>query len=340
MTLSRRQALGMGVGTTAALLAGFAGGPALTAPRSGAPGSIAAPGPATTLPPVRHEQSLPALMRRTFASAAPDRRRQVTATDAWTKYLVVYPSGDLDISGVLYVPRGAGPFPAVVLAHGYSRPGNYSSGKGMEREQSFLAGNGFVVLHTDYRGHAASSTTEEMEMELGLGFAEDALNAAQSLKLMPEVHPEKVAMFGLSMGGGVTCNALVAGPGIVRAAVTWASVSSLFADNYQRLIERRRPDRVDDIRRRYGPPTDDNTFYADLSSRTFFDRVTEPVLLDHGKADSICPVHWSRATARALRQAGVDVRLHQRRFEDHIYSRRWQKAMDDTHAFLRERLEL
>lgn len=279
-------------------------------------------------------------MRTTFASAAPDRRKQVATTAAWTKYQVMYPSGDLDISGMLYVPRGSGPFPAVVFAHGYTPPGNYVSGQGMEREQAYLAGKGFVVLHTDYRGHARSSTTDELAMELGLGFAEDVLNAAQALKQTPEVDAGKVAMFGLSMGGGVTCNALVAGPGIVRAAVTWASVSSRFVDNYHRLIARRRPDRVDEIRRRYGPPTDGSTFYTDLSSRIFFDRITEPVLLDHGRADSTCPAAWSRATANSMREAGVDVRLHQRRDEDHIYSRRWQDAMEDTYAFLRERLEL
>ena len=338
MTLSRRQALTIAAGAGAALVAGCARGPALTAPRSSAPGQAAALNPTPSLPPVRHDRSLPALMRATFASAAPDRRKKVAATDAWTTYQVMYPSGGLDISGLLYVPRGTGPFPAVVFAHGYTPPGNYVSGQGMEREQAYLAGEGFVVLHTDYRGHAASSPAADLEMELGLGFAEDVLNAAQALKQTPEVDPGKVAMFGLSMGGGVTCNALVVGPGIVRAAVTWASVSSLVVDNYHRLIARQRPDRVDEIQRRYGPPTDASTFYTDLSSRTFFDRITEPVLLDHGRADSICPVTWSRATASSLREAGVDVRLHQRRGEDHIYSRRWQDAMDDTSAFLRERL--
>ncbi len=330
MQVSRRALLGMGAGAVAALATGCTADPR--------PGLSPVPDPAEALPPVRHPYSLPALMRATFASTAPDRRELIGATDTWRKYLVMYPSADLDISGVLYVPRAGGPFPAVVLAHGYNRPAEYVSGHGMEREQRFLADRGFVVLQTDYRGHAASSVTDELEMELGLGFAEDALNAAQALKQMPEVDPERVAMFGLSMGGGVTNNALVAGPGIVRAGVTWASVSSRFVDNYHRMIARQRPDRVDAIRERYGTPTTDSTFYTDLSAHTFLDRITEPVLLDHGTADSICPASWSRATASRMSAMGVDVRLHLRRREDHIYSQKWREAMDDTFHFLQERL--
>lgn len=336
MPLSRREALGVVAGVGAAFAAGCSAD-ALGAART-LPGQE--PQSRPDLPPVRHQYSLPALMRTSFLSQAPERRKEVRVTDRWRSYRVLYPSGDLHISGMLHVPRGAGPFPAVVLAHGYTRPSQYISGTGMGREQAFLADRGFVVLHTDYRGHAASSTVGELEMELGLGFAEDVLNAAQAVKQMPEVDPTRVAIFGLSMGGGVTCNALVAGPGIVRAAVVWASVSSLFADNYHRLRARHLPERVDEIRRRFGPPTADSTFYTDLSSRTFFDRITASVLLDHGTSDAICPVRWSRATAFHMGEAGVDVRLHQRRREQHIYSGQWQDAMADTYDFLRERLDL
>ncbi|SDB93590.1 Prolyl oligopeptidase family protein [Raineyella antarctica] len=335
MPLSRREVLGAGAGMAAALAVSSTTDTMAAVPVR----RVRAPDQAPGLPPLRHPDSLPALMRRTFASTAPDRRKQLAATDRWRKYLVMYPSADLHISGVLYVPRGTGPFPAVVLAHGYSVPAQYVSGLGMEREQRYLADRGFVVLQTDYRGHGASSSTDELQLELRLGFAEDTLNAAQALKQMPEVDPGKVALFGLSLGGGVATNALVAGPGIVRAGVTWAAVSSSFVDNYRSLLARRLPGRVEAIRRRYGPPTEASTFYPDLSSRTFFDRISEPVLLDHGTADPICPVGWSRATAAHMEQAGVDVRLRLRRGEPHIYSRRWQAAMDDTYAFLRERLE-
>ena len=60
------------------------------------------------------------------------------------------------MSGVLIRPKGRGPFPAIVLNHGYIEPSIYVTGQGLAREQDALARAGFVVLHTDYRGHAAS----------------------------------------------------------------------------------------------------------------------------------------------------------------------------------------
>lgn len=345
--LSRRHVLGLGIGAVTGALVGCADStdpgttasttPALAPTRSPTATSspTATPTPTPALPPVRHEPSLPALMRRTFAGAAPERMRQVAETGAWTKHEVLYPSGDLDISGVLYVPTGAGPFPGVVLAHGYIPPERYVTGQGMAREQEYLAGKGFVVLHTDYRGHAASSSVDALDLESRVGYAEDVLNAAQSLKEMAEVDGDAVALFGRSMGGGVVQNALVAGPGIVRAGVCWASVSSRFIDNYERWIVPERPGRAEELQARYGPPTDENTFYNDLSARSFFDRVTEPVLLDHGTSDSTCPIGWSRQTARLMQEAGVDVRLLERQGEEHTYTTQWQQAMDETYEFLR-----
>ena len=57
---------------------------------------------------------------------------------------------------MLIRPKGPGPFPGIVLNHGYIEPSYYVTGQGLAREQDWLARAGFVVLHTDYRGHAAS----------------------------------------------------------------------------------------------------------------------------------------------------------------------------------------
>ena len=71
-------------------------------------------------------------------------------TAAYTSYDVTYRSRSTTdrgeesyrISGVLNVPTGRGPFPAVVLAHGYIDPAFYVRGQGMTRERGFLASRG------------------------------------------------------------------------------------------------------------------------------------------------------------------------------------------------------
>ena len=91
-----------------------------------------------------------------------------------------------------------------MLNHGYIEPSIYVTGQGLMREQDYLARAGFVVLHTDYRGHAASDPASDRAIESRLGYTRDTINAVESVKKLRYVDPEKVAMLGRSMGGGVT----------------------------------------------------------------------------------------------------------------------------------------
>jgi dipeptidyl aminopeptidase/acylaminoacyl peptidase len=301
-------------------------------------GSSTAPAQTGALPPVRHRVSLPALMREELTGGRIRRVREVLANEAYTRHEVTYPSGDVTVSGVLLRPRGQGPFPAVVLNHGYIEPSVYSSGQGLSREQDYLARAGFVVLHTDYRGHAASDPASEGDRETRLGYTRDAINAVQSLKRERFVDPDRVAMLGRSMGGGVTYNALVAKPGLVRAAVVFAPVSSDFVDNFDRWTVAERPDAAAATYRRHGTPEDRPEFYDGLSARTYFDRITEPVLIHHGTRDASCPIAWSRTTQRLLRRAGVDSRLEVYPGEQHAFGPQWPLSMERTVRFLRRQL--
>ena len=305
------------------------------------PTAAATPTPtptASALPPVRDSLSLPTLMREEFDGGRLRLGRQVLANDAYRRWEVTYPAGDLTVSGMLLRPRGRGPFPAVVLNHGYIDPGGYVTGQGLMREQDALARAGFVVLHTDYRGHAASDPVSAVGRETRLGYTRDSLHAVGPLKRLPYVDPDRVAMLGRSMGGGVTLNALVAQPGAVRAAVLYASVSSAFLDNFRQFSQPGRPDEARAFFARFGSPQQDPDFYDDLSSRTFFDRVTEPVLIHHGTADDTCPMAWSRTTQRLLTEAGADATLRVYRGEQHAFIPQWPRSMDRTIAFLRRRL--
>ena len=73
-------------------------------------------------------------------------------------------------------------------------------------------------------------------------------------------------------------------------------------------------------------------FYRGLSSRTYFDRITEPVLIHHGAVDGTCPPRWSRTTQRLLEQAGVDSTLVEYPGEDHAFYARWQDSIERTRA--------
>ena len=188
-------------------------------------------------------------------------------------------SRPLRISGVLNVPTGPGPFPAVVLAHGYIDPAFYVRGQGMTRERGFLAERGFVALHVDYRNHAESTDDPRVDTAVRLGYSADVIAAVKALRDSADVRvdPERIALFGRSMGSGVVLKALAAEPGLVAAGVVWASVSSLEAENFEHFqasdAPRRRAARGD-FRGRHGLPDDDPAFWRGLSSRPTFGEIT------------------------------------------------------------------
>src|SRR5688500_17589229 len=241
-------------------------------------------------------------------------------TPAYTSYDVTFASTTmgggtepLRISGVLNVPTGRGPFPAVVLSHGYIDPAYYVRGQGMTRERGFLAQRGYVALHVDYRNHAESTDDPRVEQAVRLGYAADSIAAAHALRDSRDVRvdPDRIALFGRSMGGGVMRKALAAEPGLCAAGVGWASVSSLEAENFDQF---QRPDAPlaelrAGYRGRHGLPAEDPAFWRGVSSRPAFGEITEPVLLVHGRFDDTCPPPWASATQRALTRAGVDSTL-------------------------------
>lgn len=246
-------------------------------------------------------------------------------------------SGDpLTISGVLDVPTGEGPFPAVVLAHGYIDPSVYVSGQGMTRERGALADSGYVALHVDYRGHAGSDPDPTGGLDIRLGYAVDVIGAVGALRDTTlddvPVDDARVAVFGRSMGGGVAQKVATIAPGLVTAHVAWAAVSSLEDENFEHFIPAGDP-RREALLSMLRPPEDDPEFWDGVSPRPHFDRITEPFLSLHGRSDETCPPRWARATQKAMTQAGVDATLEW--YDDgHAFGPAFEPAMRRTLAFL------
>ena len=203
------------------------------------------------------------------------------------------------------------------------------------RSQHRLARRGYVVLHTDYRNHAQSSDDPRSELDLRLGYTEDVINAVLALRTSEYVDPDRIGLLGRSMGGGITYNVLVAQSGLVKAAVVFAPVSSDAIDNFNRWTRDERPIATM-ILRRYGEPASNPTFWRNLSAVNFFDRVTEPVLINHGASDSTCPIAWSRETLAALKAAGKNATMYTYPGEEHAFGPAWPTSMARTVTFLKQ----
>ena len=238
------------------------------------------------------------------------------------------------------VPKGEGPFPTLVLAHGYIDPAIYTTGRGLAREQKYLAERGYVVLHTDYRNHAESDDDPDNDFNLRLGYTEDVINAALALKNseFTFVDKERIGLLGRSMGGGIAFNSMVVKPGVFDAYVAFAPVSANVVDNYNRWT-RMNFDIVEEIDKRFGLPEDNPEFWQGISAINYFDKATEPLLILHGTADETCDIKWSEAAARALQDAGKSVEFIQYEGERHAFSPRWEDSMKETIRFFEENLK-
>jgi dipeptidyl aminopeptidase/acylaminoacyl peptidase len=295
---------------------------------------------ASALPALdRTDVSLAALMAEPLDGRDLTIRRKLSRTAQYTRYAVSYRGGGQTITGIMNVPRGKGPFPIVVLAHGYIDPATYWSGQGFRREQDALARNGYVALHVDYRNHAGSTDDADNDLTMRLGYAEDVLNAAVAVRAsnLPFLDGGRIALLGRSMGGSVAFNALVARPGVFDAAIVYASTSTDAVDNFNRW-QRADAGLRRAIYRQHGSPSADPAFWQGISAVNYVDRITEPVLMFHGTRDESCPIGWARKTKAALVSAGVDVRLVEYAGAGHYMYGEWADSMRRSLAFLERHL--
>jgi dipeptidyl aminopeptidase/acylaminoacyl peptidase len=258
----------------------------------------------------------------------------------YTRYFITYRSGELSISGIMNVPSGDGPFPVLILNHGYIDPAVYTNGRGLRREQDYLARQGFVVIHPDYRNHAQSSRVDKGELENRLGYVEDVINAVVAVRAssLPYFDKENIGMLGHSMGGGVAQTIAVVWPDLVKAIALYAPVSMDYRDSYFKYMAGN-PERAALIRDRYGPPEDGGPIWDALSPATYADRIAVPMILFQGTRDESVPKEWSDETAELLLSMGKSVDYVVYDGEAHEFGPQWTDFMERTVEFFRSHLD-
>ncbi len=319
---------GMTFGIRSSIMAVFLG--ALTL-------SVVPPATATQVSPIG--SSIPAAFDREYSGTDLKVGKAFSSSSKYTRHRISYETGGLTISGIMIKPTGEGPFPVVVLAHGYIDPATYWSGQGFRREQDWLGNNGYVALHVDYRNHARSDNDPKNDVSMRLGYAEDVIGAALAVKgsKFSYLDKNKVALLGRSMGGGVAFQALVLQPGVFDAAITYASTSTLAADNFNKWQRNDYPI-GNKILKAYGTPKENPTAWQNMSSRYFFSRITEPVLMIHGTKDESCDISWARATNNALERSGVDVTYVEYPGAPHYMYGEWSDSIKQVNKFLKKNL--
>jgi dienelactone hydrolase len=223
----------------------------------------------------------------------------------FTRYLVSYPSDELQIFGFMDVPQGDGPFPVVIAIHGYIDPGVYNTLDYTTGYADDLARRGYLVIHPNLRDYPPSDSGEN---RYRVGMAIDILNLVAIVKSsggtpgsLEKANSHKIGLWGHSMGGGIATRVMTVNHQDVQAVFLYAPMSGDEQQNFEGIYGWSNNQRG--IEELNTPPT----ALERISPMYFYDDITARVSLNHGLADELVPVQWSQKTCDQLIQAGVDV---------------------------------
>jgi pimeloyl-ACP methyl ester carboxylesterase len=149
-------------------------------------------------------QSFPLALRRAAKTSElrrPQTPRPPFPYDAVEVAYANKPAG-IKLAGTLTLPRGKGPFPAVLLISGsgpQDRDSTLFGHKPFLVLADYLTRRGIAVLRVDDRG-VGGSTGKTME-STSADFAQDVLSGVAFLKTRPEIDAAKIGLIGHSEGG-------------------------------------------------------------------------------------------------------------------------------------------
>ena len=215
----------------------------------------------------------------------------------YTKSHMTWPSQGQTMTGTISMPDGAGPFPVVIVNHGFIPTSRYWIGQDSGIFGDPMAGHGFISVAPNYPGYAGSGQLDPNNPAI-INQAIADMDLVSSLATLPQADVKRVGMMGHSNGGGVSLLVSVIDPR-VKAFALFAPVSSDMADNARKwwlasgtMGGMPSPDAAPDV-------------YAHVSPRNYFTSATPGMLFLQGTADQDILAAWTNATIQALQAKGV-----------------------------------
>ncbi|MBP6180289.1 MAG: alpha/beta fold hydrolase [Anaerolineales bacterium] len=299
--------------------------------------------PLPTATPVMYPMSIPFMRNGQYPGSEITIVKELDKGLNYRRYYSYYLSEGLKIYALLTIPDREPPeggFPAIVFNHGYIPPDVYRTTERYIAYVDEIAKAGYVVFRIDYRGHDASEG-EPTGAYGDPGYQIDVLNAVASIKELPEVNPEKIGMWGHSMGGYLTLRAMVISED-VKVGVIWAGVVASYQDllyNWRRTgsFTPSPSSRGIGWRTRwieeFGTPEQNPAFWDSVSATSYLTDLSGPIQLHHGTEDEDVPLEFSIRLAELARSAGETADLYTYEGDNHNISGNFATAMTRTIEF-------
>ena len=285
-----------------------------------------------TLPPL----AIDAMRQRDYPGSDLVIEQTLASGSNYRQYVASYQSDGLKIFALLTVPNGSKPasgWPVIIFNHGYIPPTVYRTTERYIAYVDAFARNGYVVFKPDYRGFGSSQGTP-VSAYYSPNDTVDVLNAVTTMQRYANADPNRIGMWGHSMGGNITLRALVIDPRI-KVAVIWAGVNATYKD----LLENWHPPAADRpppsfgggarqaFLGQFGTPEQNPAFWDSISPMAYLSDITAPIQLHHGTSDVEVPLQFSQTLAKDLQAVAKPVELYTYAGADHNISQGFSQAM-------------
>jgi dipeptidyl aminopeptidase/acylaminoacyl peptidase len=278
-----------------------------------------------TITPTLFPLTIAALRQRDYPGSDLVIEQTLDPGPNYNRYIVSYQSDGLKLYALLTVPRGQKPatgWPVIIFNHGYIPPAAYTPTGNYVAHVDILSRAGYIVLKPDYRGHWKSAGTAPGGYSTP-DYIVDDLNALASIKRFKDADPNRIGMFGHSMGGHITMGAMVISKDI-KAGVIWAGVVASYPDLLDKWFSTP-PATLSDgamnwrssFVQEFGSPADNPAFWASISPITYVGDLSGPLQLHHGTKDSEVPYQFSVELDAAVKAAGKTVEFYTYPGADH-----------------------
>jgi len=229
-----------------------------------------------------------------------------------------------NVTGLINIPNGIGPFPTVVMFRGYVDQKKYVVGEGTQRAAEVFAKNGYVTIAPDFLGYGNSDPEAGNIFESRFQTYVTAATLLKSVDSIDNWDKKNVFIWGHSNGGQIALTVLEI-TGSEFPTVLWAPVSKPFpfsilaytdeSDDHGKLIR--------DELSRFEEDYDVEKF----SLTNYLDRIKAPVQLNQGTNDDAVPTNWSDTLSKILKKNGNDITYIKYPGANHNLQPSWNQAV-------------
>jgi dipeptidyl aminopeptidase/acylaminoacyl peptidase len=244
------------------------------------------------------------LTTRTYGEGEIKMINEIGGGNNFIQYYISYPSDGLTIYGFMDIPKAPGLYPVVIALHGHVNADVYQTLDYTTRYADNIASNGYVVIHPNLRNYKPSDSGPS---NFYVGYAIDVLNLIGMVRkqgnqvgILKKADPERIGLWGHSMGGGIAIRVLTIDPKI-RSAILYAAVSG------DLTISRNRFGSLGGSDSSLALLSASSADIQRISPSSYYQNIQAAVSIHHGENDPTVPLQWSKDLCDQLTKLGKTV---------------------------------